>query len=158
MAKTLSRIKTIDITIIENSQEKVEKITVQKAGLGKWKKLTDSIKKLFELLPEILKEKGVKDTDKFIEQMEIQDLLLLIPDMLTVATDEVINILALSTDLDAEYIEKNVGLDEAVELFEVIIEVNNIVKVVEKGKNLINLLGMGMRAQKTLTKRNSSTN
>lgn len=139
MAKTLSRIKTVDITFIEEGKEKVEKIQVTKAALGKWKKLTDSIGKLFELLPELLRAKGIEDPQKYLEQMGMQDLLLLIPDMLEVAADEMVSVLAIGTDLEAEYIEEKVGLDEAIDLFEAIIEVNNLIKVVDKGKNLMNL-------------------
>ena len=139
MAKTISRIKTVNITIIEEGKEKVEKIQVTKAALGKWKKLTDSIGKLFELLPELLRAKGIENPQKYLEQMGMQDLLLLIPDMLEAATDEVINILALGADKEREFIETHVGLDEAIDLFEAIIAVNNLIKVVEKGKNLMNL-------------------
>ena len=139
MAKTLSRIKTVNITFIEEGKEKVEKIQVTKAALGKWKKLTDSIGKLFELLPELLRAKGIEDPQKYLEQMGMQDLLLLIPDMLEVAADEMVSVLAIGTDLEAEYIEEKVGLDEAIDLFEAIIEVNNLIKVVDKGKNLMNL-------------------
>lgn len=139
MAKTLSRIKTVNITIIEEGKEKVEKIQVTKAALGKWKKLTDSIGKLFELLPEMLRAKGIEDPQKYLEQMGMQDLLLLIPDMLEVAADEMVSVLAIGTDLEVEYIEEKVGLDEAIDLFEAIIAVNNLIKVVEKGKNIMNL-------------------
>ena len=153
MAKTLERIKTVSITNIVEGQEKVDKITIVKAGLGKWKKLTDSIKKLFELLPEILEKKGIEDTEKYIEKMGMQDLLLLLPDMLEVAAEEIINILALGADTEPKYIEKHVGLDEAIEIFEAIIEVNKLVKVVEKGKNLMALWGAGQRAAKNLKKK-----
>ena len=139
MAKTLTRIKKVEIIYIEEGKEKKEIITVQKAPLGKWKRLTDSIKRLFELLPEILKKKGIENPEEYIEKIEIQDLLLLIPDMLEVAADEMVSVLAIGTDLEGEYIEEKVGLDEAIDLFEAIIAVNNLIKVVEKGKNLMNL-------------------
>ena len=64
---------------------------------------------------------------------------MLIPDMLEFAVDEIINVLAIGTGLSTEYIEEKVGLDETIDLLEAIIEVNGIVKVVEKGKNLKNL-------------------
>lgn len=157
MAKTLERVKKVSITtVVEldgDIEERVMTVTVKKAPLGKWKRLTDSIKKLFELLPEILEKKGVEDPEKYIEKMGPQDLLMLIPDMLEVATEEVINILALGADTEPEYIEKHVGLDEAIEIFEAIIEVNNLIKVVEKGKNLMALWGAGQRAAKNLKKR-----
>ena len=139
MAKTLGRIKTVEITYIEDGQEKTDRVTVAKAPLGKWKQLTESINNLLEVLPEILKKKGVEDPEKYIEQMGIQEFVMLIPDMLEFAVDEIINVLAIGTGLTTEYIEEKVGLDETVDLLEAIIEVNGIVKVVEKGKNLKNL-------------------
>jgi len=144
MAKTLGRIKKVDIEIVEDGEVKKETITVSKAPLGKWKSLTDSAKKLLNLLPEVLEEKGIEGKEEYeayFEQMGTDDVIMLLPDMLEVAFDEVMKILALGSDHDAEYMKEKVGLDEAVEIFETIIEVNNLVKVVEKGKNLMNLLG-----------------
>ncbi len=140
MSKTVSRIKSVDITIVENAKERVEKITVVKAGLGNWKGLTDTLKTLLGILPEVLEKRGIEDIEKYTENMTYQDLLLLIPDMFDVATDEVINLLAVGTGKDFEYINKYVGIDEAIELFEAIAEVNNLMKVVETGKNWIPLL------------------
>lgn len=136
MAKTLGRMKTVEITYIEDGQEKTDRVTVAKAPLGKWKQLTESINNLLEVLPEILKKKGVEDPEKYIEQMGIQEFVMLIPDMLEFAVDEIINVLAIGTGLTTEYIEEKVGLDETIDLLEAIIEVNGIVKVVEKGKKL----------------------
>lgn len=153
MAKTLSRIKTVDITVIEDGKERVEKITAHKVALGKWKRLITSTRKLFKLVPEVLKDQGIEDPQAYIDQMDLQDLLLLIPDMLEVAADECINVLALGANLEAEYIEENVGLDEAVDLFEAIIEVNNLIKVVETGKNLMTLWRAGQRAANLLQRK-----
>ena len=144
MAKTLGRMKNVEIVVIEDGQEKIEKINILKATLGRWKRLTSSIKKIFELLPEIIKSKGFEDPQVFMEQMTVQDLFLLIPDIMEVATDEFINILALGTGLEKEYIEGKIGLDETIDILEAIIEVNNLIKVVDKGKNLISLWG-GMK-------------
>ena len=139
MAKTIGRLKIVEIIYIEDGQVKTDRVTVSKAPLGKWKQLTESINNLLEVLPEILKKKGVEDPEKYIEQMGIQDFVMLIPDMLEFAVDEIINVLAIGTGLSIEYIEEKVGLDETIDLLEAIIEVNGIVKVVEKGKNLKNL-------------------
>lgn len=142
MAKTMpTRIKNVEITIVEGERERTEKIKIVKAALGKWKKLIDSVKKLFAILPEVLERKGVKDTSAFIDEIELSDVILLIPDMLEAATDEVISFLSLGTGLEVEYLEEKVGLDELVDLLEAIIEVNNLIKVVQKGKNLMNLWG-----------------
>lgn len=139
MAKTLGRIKTVEITYIEDGQEKTERVTVAKAPLGKWKQLTESINNLLEVLPEVLKKKGVDDPEKYIEQMGVQDFVVLIPDMLEFAVDEIINVLAIGTGLSTEYIEEKVGLDETIDLLEAVVEVNGLARAVEKGKNLKNL-------------------
>ncbi|MFW6327555.1 MAG: hypothetical protein ACOC2F_04515 [Bacteroidota bacterium] len=147
MAKTLSRIKEIEITVIEQQEEGfAEKnliITVAKVPLGKWKQLTDNINTLLNLLPEVLEEQGLtekEELERYFEQISTQDVLMLLPDMMEVAFDEVINILAMGTDVDRDLIAEQVGIDEALEILEAIIEVNNLVKVVEKGKNMMNLL------------------
>lgn len=144
MAKTLSRIKKVDITtIIESNgdiEERTRTIKVKKAPLGKWKQLTDNVKVLFDLLPEVLEEKGIENPQEYMMQMSEKEIISYLPDMFRVATDEVIDILSLGTGVDVKTLENEVGIDEAVELFEAVIEVNNLVKVVEKGKNLMKLL------------------
>lgn len=142
LAKTLTRIKNVTITYIEDGEEETEKITVIKAGLGKWQKLTETLKVLFGILPEVLKEKGIEDIENYAQNMTYQDLILLLPDMYMVATNEVIKLLSIGADLEIDFIKKYVGIDEAVDLFEAISEVNNLIKIVEKGKNLIPLLNM----------------
>jgi len=144
MAKTLSRIKKVDITTVIDSddgiEEKTRTIKVKKAPLGKWKQLTDNVKVLFDLLPEVLEEKGIENPQEYMMQMSEKEIISYLPDMFRVATDEVIDILSLGTGVDVETLENEVGIDEAVELFEAVVEVNNLVKVVEKGKNLMKLL------------------
>lgn len=144
MAKTLSRIKKVDITTVIDSDDGIEEktitIKVKKAPLGKWKQLTDNVKVLFDLLPEVLEEKGIENPQEYMMQMSEKEIISYLPDMFRVATDEVIDILSLGTGVDVETLENEVGIDEAVELFEAVVEVNNLVKVVEKGKNLMKLL------------------
>jgi hypothetical protein len=144
MAKSISRVKEINIDVIKNGEVEERKIVVSKAPLGNWKKLTDSIQKLMNLLPEVLEEeKGLEsqeELEQYFDQMIMQDILLLLPDMMEVAFDEVMNLLALGSDKDSKFMEKYVGMDEAIDIFEAIVEVNNLVKVAEKGKNLLNLL------------------
>ncbi|SFL93725.1 hypothetical protein [Halanaerobium salsuginis] len=144
MAKTLSRIKKVDITTVIDSDDGIEEktitIKVKKAPLGKWKQLTDNVKVLFDLLPEVLEEKGIENPQEYMMQMSEKEIISYLPDMFRVATDEVIDILSLGAGVDVETLENEVGIDEAVELFEAVVEVNNLVKVVEKGKNLMKLL------------------
>lgn len=138
MSKALPRSKVVQITIIdEQGQEKVELITVKKAGLGQWKQIISALKNLLNLLPEFLKSKGVENIEEFLDTLSYADLIALIPDILDMAAGEFITLLAVGTGLDIKYLDEKVGIDEAVELVEAILQVNNVFEAVEKGKNLV---------------------
>ena len=155
MSKTLPRIKVVEITIIDGTgQEQVQKIPVKKAGLGKWKQINNAIKKLINTLPEFLETKGIEDLETFIDSFSYTDLIAMIPDILDMATDEFINLLAVGTGLKVEFLEENVGIDEAVDLVEAIIQVNDIFRAVEKGKNLIPRAKPGKVTQITVKQKN----
>lgn len=155
MSKTLPRIKVVEITIIdETGQEQVQRIPVKKAGLGKWKQINNAIKKLINMLPEFLETKGIEDLETFIDSFSYTDLITMIPDILDMATDEFINLLAVGTGLKVEFLEENVGIDEAVDLVEAIIQVNDIFRAVEKGKNLIPRAKPGKVTQITVKQKN----
>ena len=153
MSKALPRVKVVEITIIDDAgQEQFQKISVKKAGLGRWKQIINAIKKLINLLPEFLKSKGVEDPEAFIDSLTYTDLIAMIPDILDMAADEFINLLAVGTGLKVEFLEENVGIDEAVDLVEAIIQVNDIFGAVEKGKNLIPRAKPGMTKEKKQNK------
>jgi len=138
MSKTLPRIKVVEITIIDDSsQEQVQKILVKKAGLGRWKQIINALKKLINMLPEFLEAKGIENPEAFIDSLSYTDLIAMIPDILDMAADEFINLLSIGTGLEVDFLEENVGIDEAIDLVEAIIQVNDIFGAVEKGKNLI---------------------
>ena len=138
MSKTLPRVKVVEITVIDEAdQEQAQKITVKKAGLGRWKQIINALKKLINMLPEFLETKGIENPEAFIDTLSYTDLIAMIPDVLDMAADEFIHLLAIGTGLEVDFLEENVGIDEAVGLVEAIIQVNNIFEAVEKGKNLI---------------------
>ncbi len=149
MSKSLPRVKDVTITIFEDGKEKKQSIRVQKAGLGKWKLIIDSLKKVENLLPEIIKRKGYDDPNKFLENLTPIALAGLIPEVFGFAVEEIIEVLTVGTDADREFIEDHVGPDEAVELFVALIEVNNLYKVAEVGKQLPFLKGMVNNTTKT---------
>lgn len=154
MSKSLPRTKVVEITVIdETGQEHVQKVVVKKAGLGRWKQIINAIKRLFNLLPEFLQTKGIEDPEAFIDSLSYTDLIALIPDILDMAADEFINLLAVGTGLDVEFLEENVGIDEAIELVEAIIQVNDIFGAVEKGKNLIPRAKPGTPTKKVVNKK-----
>ena len=145
-AKSLEKVKKIHITEIVELDDDIEErgrtVIVKKAGLGKYKKLSDIIRNLFEMLPNILEEKGIEDPDEYIEDLEVTELIMMIPDLLMYSIDQLIELICLGTDVEKEFAEKHIGADEAFEILEAIIEVNGLLKVVEKGKNLLNRLGL----------------
>ena len=154
MSKTLPRIKVVEITVIDEAgQEQIQKVTVKKAGLGRWKQIINALKKLINMLPEFLKTKGIEDPETFIDSLSYTDLIAMIPDILDMAADEFINLLAIGTGLDVEFLEVNVGIDEAIELVEAIIQVNDIFGAVEKGKNLIPRAKPGTPTKKIVNKK-----
>lgn len=154
MSKALPRTKVVEISIIDEAgQEQIQKVTVKKAGLGRWKQIINALKKLINMLPEFLKTKGIEDPEAFIDSLSYTDLIAMIPDILDMAADEFINLLAVGTGLDVEFLEENVGIDEAIELVEAIIQVNDIFGAVEKGKNLISRAKPGTPTKKAANKK-----
>ena len=153
MSKTMPRSKTVKIVVFKNGQEQIEEVEVRKAGLGKWKKIIDSLKKVENLLPQIIERKGYDDPDKFLDNLTTLDLAGLIPEIFSFALEEIIEVLAIGTSADKKFIEQNVGPDEAVELFTAIVEVNNLYKVAEAGKQVpfLGMMNSQMR-KRSLTK------
>jgi len=141
MSKSLSIKKGYEFHAI-GEDEKAELI-VKKLPLGKYKELLDVINKIIAgPLKLVLEDRGVGDVDEYIAQMEAGDLLELMPDLVSYAINEVSGVLELTTDKDKEFINENIGLDDALNILEIAFEVNNIEGVVEKGKNLTERLGL----------------
>lgn len=143
MAKSIERIKKVKIDKVKDGEVKEDTVVISKAALGEWKKITDSFQKLLNVLPEVLEEKGLtekEELEEYFAQMTQEDIIRLLPDIMDVALEETAKLLAVGSDKDGSYIEKFVGIDEAMDILEAIIEVNNLIKAVEKGKNLISLL------------------
>ena len=145
MSKTLSKLKVVNIIYIEGEEEKTKKVLVKKAGLGKAKRLTSAIGGIFSALPDYLKAKGIEDTDKFIQELEIEDLLGLVPELLQLGVDQLMEIVSIAADLELEFIEEYVGIDEALEILEATFEVNNFDKALEKAKNLMAKAGVKLK-------------
>jgi len=138
--KTQPKIKKVTIDIIEDEEVKQEEITIKKATLGKWAKLTTTIRKLIDSLPNMLDRLGIKEEDReaFLTNLTADKVVGFIPELLDIILDEFINIVALGADLEPSYVEENIGLDDALILFEAIVEVNSFKKeAVEVGKKLI---------------------
>ena len=136
MSKTLGRRKEITVEYIENNEQIEEVVTVEKAGLGRWKKVSDTLRNIVNSLPTILEELDVEDKEEFLDNLSTQDIVAIIPEALGIVTEEIINLIAVGAELEKKYIEEKVGIDEATELVLAIIEVNKLAKAVEMGNKI----------------------
>jgi len=136
MSKVLGRRKEVAIEYIENNEQVEEVIKVEKAGLGRWKQVSDTLRNIVNSLPTILDELGVEDKEEFLNNLSMQDMVAIIPEALGIITDEIINLIAIGADLEKKYVEEKVGIDEATELVLAIIEVNKLAKAVETGNKI----------------------
>lgn len=132
MAKVKGLPTHIDVLVLAGTEEE-QIIQVKKLPLGKAAELS----LVLESLPKRLKDspdgKGSK-IQSFLERVDFDKvsaaevglaLVELLPSLMSVAADFVIDFLAVGTSAPKELLEK-IGLDEATELLVAIFEVNNI--------------------------------
>ena len=143
MSKVLSRRKEVAIEYIKDDEQIEEIVKVEKAGLGKMKKVTDTMRNIVNSLPNILEELGIEDQEEFLNNLSVDDIVAIIPETIGIITDEIINLIAVGAELDKKYIEEKVGIDEATELVLAIIEVNKLDKAVEMGNKIKGLFNKG---------------
>ncbi|SDM20988.1 hypothetical protein [Halarsenatibacter silvermanii] len=137
MAKSIGRIKKVKVDIIEGDEVVEKKYIIKKAGLGKYKKLTGAFAELLGLVPQVLEERGIEDTNEYLENMSIVDMLDIFPELFGYGVDQLAEVVAVILDEDEEFVSENIGLDEAVDIVEVALEVNNLKGLAAKAKNLL---------------------
>jgi len=143
MAKSLARIKPVKIDIVKydkNGKPYVagqDNILVAKAPLGKYQQLTIALTGLVKKLPEYLKSQGATDISQVIDGMDLVGIIEKIPELISFALDEILEIVAIGAGLEKQYLEEKVGLDELIMLVEAIFEVNGINQGAETLKNLL---------------------
>lgn len=137
MAKSIGRIKKVSVAVIEGDEVVEKKYIIKKAGLGKYKELTGAIGELIGFMPQVLAQRGVEDPHQYIEDMTIMDMLDLFPELFGCGVEQLTEVVAIILDEDEDFVEENIGLDEAVEIVEAALEVNNLKGLVAKVKNLM---------------------
>ncbi len=137
MAKSIGRIKKVSVAIIEGDEVVEKKYIIKKAGLGKYKELTGAIGELIGFMPQVLAQRGVEDPHQYIEDMTIMDMLDLFPELFGYGVEQLTEVVAIILHEDEDFVEENIGLDEAVEIVEAALEVNNLKGLVAKVKNLM---------------------
>lgn len=106
------------------------KVVVKKLPLGEYAEFFKQIMKL---------TKHFKSTDELNEEAILKKLPLILED----SPDIAINIIALASDLTEEEAKTQIGLDDAFDIFQGILEVNNYSKVFDRVKKM-----MAQRTQK----------
>lgn len=122
-------------------------ITVKKMGLIKYaqivKELNTLISAVIRLLridlelqeAEVIEEKELTSQEKTARQSQI------ICDIVSDNVEQIITFLTIAIpELDRQYIENNVGIDDTLRLIEAIIEVNGLNKALSDAKKFISLL------------------
>lgn len=122
-------------------------ITVKKMGLIKYaqivKELNTLISAVIRLLridlelqeAEVIEEKELTSQEKSARQSQI------ICDIVSDNVEQIITFLTIAIpELDRQYIENNVGIDDTLRLIEAIIEVNGLNKALSDVKKFISLL------------------
>jgi hypothetical protein len=129
---------------------------VRKLPLGKASELSRAFKELPSAIKGLME--GEETKVLFAEEsqdLDLVDMAVLIANnlgsLLEVAQDAIIEILQVGSGLERQAIE-NLGLDEAAELFLLIVKVNNLSAMQANLKNALSLLSpnWAQRAQKTL--------
>lgn len=122
-------------------------VTVKKMGLIKYaqivKELNTLISAVIRLLridlelqeAEVIEEKELTSQEKAARQSQI------ICDIVSDNVEQIITFLTIAIpELDRQYIENNVGIDDTLRLLEAIIEVNGLNKALSDAKKFISLL------------------
>lgn len=150
MSELTSLSRSIPVTIHAGTdRERV--VHVDKLPLGRAARLGLAFKGIGVKLAELREDERFKDllgSDK-LDQMTLDqaaiEVINLLPELLDVAADLVIDILEAGTGLSREEIEE-IALDEATELLVAIVTVNNLSAIQENLKNVMRRLGLTPKA------------
>lgn len=147
-AKSLPRSIPVRI-LVGTDRERV--VQVEKLPLGKAAALGLAFKQIGERIAELREDERLKELfangkfDSMTLDQAALELLKFLPELLDVAADLVIGVLAAGTGLEREELEQ-LGLDEATELLAAILTVNNLEAVQQNLKNVLERLGLKLKA------------
>jgi len=142
-AKSLPRSVPV---VIHVGTENERTVNVEKLPLGRAAALGLAFRGTPAKLQQLQEHEGLRElfSQQGVEDMPLTELAVrmveFLPDILAVAADVVIDILAVGTGLEREELEQ-VGLDEAAELLAAVISVNNIGAIQKNLKNVARSLG-----------------
>lgn len=138
--------RTMDVAVGDKT------ITVRKLPLGKAARLAI----MLESLPDVIAEMtGDEETAAALSaamasgqegRQDIQALgsviVKVLPKLLMTAQDFVVGLISVGAEVDKQWVEEEVGFDEALDFITAILTVNNVIGIAEKAKNLMGLFGV----------------
>lgn len=149
MAASKSLPRVIPVTIFEGTEDE-RVVDVRKLPLGRASRLAIAFRSLPQKAktlwdnPEVQRLIKHGEDDLPLQQFAMQ-LVQYLPEVLEVAADAVIDILAVGTGLERKVLEE-VGLDEASDLFLAIITVNDLGRIQRNIKAAVSRLGISLAA------------
>lgn len=164
MSEAKSLPHSIPVTILAGTdRERV--VNVEKLPLGRAARLGVAFRAIGTKIADLREDDRLKDLFEHadfeslpLDQAALK-LLNVLPELIEVATDLVIDILVAGTGIERDEAE-DLGLDEATELLAAILSVNNISAIQHNLKNVLTRLGLATTApaQETKTTRTSGSN
>lgn len=155
MAASKSLPRSIEVVIYEGTEDE-RKVKVSKLPLGRASQLTLSLQRVPQQIKALIQQPEIQelfanvDDETPLAQLAV-DLIQYLPHVLSTATDVVIDILAVGTELEREEIEQ-VGLDEATDLLLAVFTVNDLGRIQANLKNLAGRLGLSLSKIPSLPK------
>ena len=122
-----------------------KEFTIKKLHIGKYALLLGMLENLPKKLMEMYPDKSFEDIKASLGEMSSEDMIRNLPVLMQFAAGEVLNILSYATGIPKEVFEYRedmedeeiVGIDEVIDLVEVVINLNNFGNVADKIKNLM---------------------
>ncbi len=119
--------KTLDVTT-----QDLGIVTVHKLALGDYAELLKSLKKL---PAEIMKMVQGTEAGK-LQKITLEQLIDWVPQLMEMAPDEIMHIIALSTDKTDEEVSKSLDLADAIEIFDAILQLNDYRRIATAVKKM----------------------
>ena len=122
---------------------------IQKMHVGKYTKMLLMMDNLPAKLMELYPDQDFETIKKNLGNMSAEDMIRNLPKLMQFAANEVIGIISFATGVPKEVFEYHddmddseiIGLDDMVDLIEIVVKLNNFNKVADSLKNLMALKG-----------------
>ncbi len=131
--------------VVEVTLDDGEVVTVEKLPLGRAAQLVMSLKNLPKKIKALAENEELRKAFARADDMEVTEFAVValeaMPEILNIATEEVVNILAVGTGLPKKRLEA-LGIAEVLSLIEAVLVVNDVKAIWRRGKNIAALLSL----------------